>query len=74
MKMSEKIDKIMPAILKVKNKMESVKKDSKNPFFKSSYAGLNNYLEGIEPLLQENGLVLLQPSNGDSIETTIIHA
>jgi hypothetical protein len=74
MKMSEKIDKIMPALLKVKGQMEAVKKDAKNPFFKSKYSGLNNYLEGVEPLLQDNGLVLLQPSTSDIIETIIVHA
>ena len=72
--MSEKVDKLMPALLKVKSKMEAVRKDAKNPFFKSKYAGLNNYLEGIEPLLQENGLVLLQPIEDNQVASTIVHA
>jgi hypothetical protein len=74
MKMSDKIDIIMPALLKVKLEMEAVSKDSINPHFRSKFSSLNNYLESIEPLLQKNKMVLLQPSTRDSIETIIFHA
>ena len=74
MEMSVEINKVMPALLKVKGRMEAVRKDAKNPFFKSKYAGLNNYLEGIEPLLQEHGLVLLQPIQGNVVSSMIVHA
>lgn len=74
MEMSEKIDKIMPALLSVKRQMGAVKKDAANNFFKSKYADLNNYLEEIEPVLQSNGLVLLQPCSGRTVKSIIFHA
>lgn len=61
MKTSEKVDKVLPALLKVKQNLQAVTKDTNNPFFKSKYADLNAYLDAVEPLLHENGLVLFQP-------------
>lgn len=56
------------ALAQVKSEMGKLKKESKNPFFKSSYADLNAHLEMVEPLLQANGLLLTQPviSNGQN--------
>ncbi len=59
---SEKTDKILPKLFNVKGKIESVKKSSSNPYFKSKYADLKAHLELVEPLLQEEGLILLQPT------------
>jgi len=61
MKTSEQIDKVLKALLTVKQQLQPVVKGTKNPFFKSSYADLNAHLETVEPLLLENGLVLIQP-------------
>lgn len=48
-------------LLRVKKSLKAVLKKSDNPFFSSKYADLNAYLDEIEPKLQEEGLVLLQP-------------
>lgn len=61
MKTSEKVDKILPALIKVKSVLQAVTKGANNPFFKSKYADLNTYLDEVEKHLAENGLVLLQP-------------
>lgn len=61
MKTSEQLDKVLPAIMAVKNKLQAVTKSANNPFFKSKYADLNTYLDEVEPLLEANELVLLQP-------------
>ena len=45
------ITKIAPAILKAQQAMGDAKKDSKNPFFKSSYADLNSIREVAIPAL-----------------------
>ena len=55
----------MKRILEVKKKIGSLSKNSKNPFFKSQYLDLHSLLEAVEPLLQEQGLVLLQPIESD---------
>lgn len=54
-------DKILKAIFEVKKKLQGVAKSTNNPFFKSKYADLNAYLDTVEPLLEEHGLMLLQP-------------
>ena len=45
----------------VKKEIGSISKDSTNPFFKSKYFDINGLLKHVEPLLQKNGLLLLQP-------------
>ena len=39
----------------------AISKDSTNPFFKSKYFDINGLISAIKPLLEKNGLVLLQP-------------
>jgi len=45
----------------VKKEIGAISKDSTNPFFKSKYFDINSLLRHVEPLLQKNGLLLLQP-------------
>lgn len=54
-------DQVLQALAKVKSKLQGVAKSTNNPFFKSKYADLNAYLDAVEPLLEENGMLLLQP-------------
>jgi len=51
----------MKKLLEVKKQIGNLKKNSKNPFFKSAYLDLNDLLNAVEPLLHEQGLILLQP-------------
>lgn len=79
MKTSEQIDKLLPALAKVKANLSTVKKSSNNPFFKSKYADLNAHLDVVEPLLESNGLLLVQPTstvaegNGNIVSSRIYH-
>jgi hypothetical protein len=74
---SEEIDKILPAIAKVKKELVGVTKGSNNPFYKSKYADLNTHLDEVEPLLEKEGLVLLQPpvalGENNTVESIIMH-
>ena len=45
----------------VKKEIGAISKYSTNPFFKSKYFYINSLLKHVEPLLQKNGLLLLQP-------------
>lgn len=45
----------------VKKEIGAISKDATNPFFKSKYFDINSLLKHVEPLLQKNGLLLLQP-------------
>lgn len=47
-------------LLNVQKKMGAIKKDATNPFFKSKYFDINSLLEQVKPVLNEEGIVLLQ--------------
>jgi hypothetical protein len=49
-----------------------VVKNATNPHFKRSYADINALLETVEPILHENGLILLQPIHDNILLTQII--
>ena len=51
----------MEKLIEFQKQVEAIKKDSKNPFFKSSYFDINSLLSAIKPTLNDLGLVLLQP-------------
>jgi hypothetical protein len=71
-KTSEQLDKIIPALMTVKSKLQAVTKGANNPFFKSKYADLNTYLDEVEPLLAENELVLFQPVRVGDLGANIV--
>lgn len=52
---------ILKKIAEVKREIGKISKDSTNPFFKSKYFDINALLEHVEPLLEKNGLILIQP-------------
>ena len=60
MKHSETISEITKALVNFHKEVKKIKKESKNPFFKSSYASLSNILDCIEEPLSSNGLTILQ--------------
>jgi hypothetical protein len=63
---------VLTKIDSVKKRVGKISKDMENPFFKSSYFDINSLLEQIEPLLQEEGLILIQPIKGREVCTEII--
>ena len=58
-------------LFQAKADLGKVPKDSVNPYFKSKYFDINSLLEHVEPVLQKNGLLVLQPVTGDSVTTII---
>jgi len=73
MNTSETITKIIPALLECQKKIEAVEKKSENPFFKNKYADLNSLIEACKKILNDNGILILQPINGEFVETTLFH-
>ena len=57
---SAEIDKLAIALAKVQAKLEGAKKESKNPFFNSSYADLHTVIKSSFPTLSEHGLSVSQ--------------
>ena len=58
-------------IAKVKSEIGKISKNKENPFFKSAYFDINALLEHVEPLLEKNGLLLLQPLKDGKVQTYI---
>lgn len=74
---SKEIKSIAPALLRAQMKMGTATKDSKNPFYKSSYADLNSIRETSIPVLNEEKIVVLQPTvsydNKTFVRTLLLH-
>jgi hypothetical protein len=79
MKHSDAINEIATALAKAQGAIKNAKKDSANPFFKSTYADLASVAEACRPQLAANGIAVVQaPSTGDdgrvSVETMLVHS
>lgn len=61
-------------LLQFQSKIGIVKKDSKNPHFKNTYASLEQILSEVKPILTECKLIVMQPINEKGIGTIIIDA
>lgn len=62
-------------LLAFQQEIGAVIKDSKNPFFNSKYADINKMIETVKPVLNDLGLIVLQPLssiNGQPAIITII--
>jgi len=58
-------------LFEAKKEIGKISKDSTNPFYKSKYFDINQLLEHVEPILQKNKLLLLQPIENDTVVTRI---
>ena len=63
---------LLKNLAKAKTEIGAISKDSKNPFFKSKYFDINQLLEHVEPVLERNGLLLLQPITRGFVSTMIV--
>ncbi len=65
------------ALIKAQKEMGTAIKDSTNPFFKSHYADLNAIREACMPALNNNGIVVLQPTvhidGKNFVKTVLLH-
>jgi len=69
---SETITNISAKLLAAQKKGASVKKDANNPFFKSKYADLSQYLEVLTPIFNEVGIIVNQFPAGEVLITQVI--
>ena len=58
-------------LLQFQTQIGIIKKDSKNPHFKNTYASLEQILSEVKPILTDCGLILLQPINDKGVCTVI---
>ena len=58
-------------LFSLQQEIEAISKDSKNPFFKSNYADINQLLKHLKPLLKKYKLLLLQPIINNEVHAII---
>lgn len=61
-------------LLAVQKEVGAIKKDSTNPFFHSKYFDINALLGVVKPILNKNGLVLVQGLHQNGLDTQVIDA
>jgi hypothetical protein len=60
-------------LLEFQKKVNVIKKDSKNPHFKNTYASLTQIISEVKPLLSEVGIVLTQPLINGNVSTFLTY-
>ena len=58
-------ENIFTKLQNLQKEIGSVSKDATNPFYKSKYFDINSLIKQLQPLLEKNNLVLLQPIESD---------
>lgn len=62
-------------LLKIQQEIKAIKKDEQNPHFKNRYFDINGLLEELKPVLNANGVIVMQPLatvDGKSVLETLI--
>lgn len=65
-------NKTMKQLLEFQKKVTAIKKDGKNPHFKSTYATLSQIIGEVKPILSEVNVVLLQPIKDGKVGCVLI--
>lgn len=74
MNTSENTIEITKALIAFHNEIGKIKKDAKNPYFKSDYATLSSILDAIKVPLTSNGLTFVQfPDGENGLTTRLMH-
>lgn len=77
MNRSESITEIAKALVAFNGEVNKIAKDANNPMFRNNYATLDQIIAEIRPLLQKNGLSILQIPSGDNetltLKTLLLH-
>ena len=67
--MSPEINEVAAALSKAQAKIQGAMKDADNPYFKSKYADLGNVWEACRKALTDNGLSVIQTTQGNDPDT-----
>lgn len=73
MTQSDKLDKLVEALVGFHAEVGTIRKDSTNPFFGSKYASLSTILSQVLPVLTKHGLTIIQLPSGTGLTTTLAH-
>jgi hypothetical protein len=64
---------LLKALAEVKKEVGTLSKTETNPFFKSKYFDINSLIQQVDPLLEKNNLLLLQPIENNKVRSVIYH-
>ena len=64
---------LLKSLAGAKKKIGVLCKDETNPFYKSKFFDINSLIKQVEPLLEVNGLLLLQPIENNKVMSVIWH-
>lgn len=70
---SEKFDKVLSALINAQAKLQTVKKNADNPYFKTTYADFAAVVKEVRPHFAEFNLGFTQIVLGDRLSTVIFH-
>lgn len=59
---SDKIDLLVPALIKARSQFKAAVKDVSNPYFKSKYVNLDGVIDSINQALLDNSIFCTQPT------------
>ena len=65
---------IYQKLLACQKEFGAIEKTKENPYYRSHYADINDYLGAIKPILTKHGLVLLQPIDETNLKTILVDA
>ncbi len=60
------------ALFGVRGDLTPILKDSANPFFKSSYAGLGTTIQTLDPVFRDHGILVLQGATQSSVYEGVV--
>jgi len=63
---------LLKNLSKAKKEIGAISKEATNVFFKSKYFDINQLLEHVEPILENHGLIILQPITRGYVSTIIM--
>jgi len=64
---------ILQRLFDAQQEIGKVVKNAKNPHFKNTYADINAIVDAVEPILNKNGLMLIQPIEDGVVKTKVIN-
>lgn len=74
---SETISELAKALVKFNGEVSRIAKDAANPFYKNTYATLDNIIDEVRPILNKHGLSIMQFPSGDgehvTLKTLLLH-
>lgn len=77
MNKTESIKNVAAALIKFNAKVSRISKDAKNPFHKNTYSTLDQIVDEVRPVLNENGLSVMQNVSGNdgsvTVKTILLH-